>query len=291
MDYRSLIQTSIKIKNNNNNNNFSINENYNINKNYFSDKNSNNNNNNQEANFKTEEKITHSSNPIEKYNYAIDQYNLPYNIIENKKLKKIKFEKIYNKFYSIFSNIILIILLFLIIPCLLIILEKFSFKKNFFFLKFFFQIYFSCLLIMNIIMLIIFIKGIFLHKKNSKIVKNPLKNMIFLPELCRLMNVNNKNFDLNEEDLKVFNFTEKQKKILLENSFIFFSSSLNFSDFSADCNILYGNRYIFTIYNQKFVDYFYDIRSYKYLIKHFFYIFMIIIFYLFYIKFINKVFI
>ena len=214
MDYRSLIQTSVKINN-----------------------------------FDGLEKPRTLKNPIDEYNFAIEQYNQPQNIQGDKELNKIKFEKFYNSLNFFHNNILISILIFVIIPTLMILFEKFAIKFiEVFLLVIIFEIYFGLIFLISVILLVIFIKGIYTHKANLLKVNNPLKKMVFLPELCRLINVTNKSFDLNEEDVKVFHFSQSQKENLLENSF--------------------NNRYRFTIYNQKFMDYFYDVRSIQYLLKH-----------------------
>lgn len=72
--------------------------------------------------------------------------------------------------------------------------------------------------------------------------------MIFLPELCRLLNVNNKHFQLKESELNIFNFTESQKAKLIKDE--------------------EEGKYRFMIYDQHFVDFYSELNNTSLFLRH-----------------------
>lgn len=194
------------------------------------------------------------TNPVEKYNFVIDQYNKDYNIIDNLKLEKIRFDSIYNLGYILENGICSFLILYLAIPSPLLIINKFfltqSNTNNVIF--YILSIYFSMIIFLAFLTLVIYMNARKVFNKNQNLVRNPFMRMIFLPELCRLLNVINKHFHLKETELSIFNFNEFQKEKLPKDEL--------------------DGKYKFMIYDQNFVDYYSELRNTSLFLRHLFWL-------------------
>jgi len=189
-------------------------------------------------------------NPIDKYNFVIDQYNKDYNIIDNIVLKKVPLDKVYYYGYIMQNGIFSFILIFFVIPFPVSILNKFILKRDQYsnLIFFVFSIYFLMIFILALLNICIYINARLIYKKNVLRVRNPFMKMIFLPELCRLLNVINKHFQISESELRVFNFNESQKNKITK-----------YED---------DGKFRFMIYDQTFVDYYSELQATGLLLKH-----------------------
>ncbi len=190
------------------------------------------------------------TNPVEKYNFVIDQYNKDYNMIDNVTLKRIPLDRIYHYGYIMENGICSFLIIFFLIPCPFLIFNKliYSNKIGNIITIIIFSIYFFIIFCLAFLTIIIYIIARNIYDKNYPLVRNPFINMIYLPELCRLLNVINKHFQISEEEIKVFNFNDTQKNIIKKN--------------------IYENKYRFMIYDQNFVDYYSELGTLKLLLKH-----------------------
>ena len=187
-------------------------------------------------------------NPIDKYNFVIEQYNQEHNIVDNTLLKKIYCEKIYSLGYIFENGIFSMIIFFFLIPGILFIFNKLLFSESYLIFQLIFLVYFSIVNCITVLTLIMYIYARIIFNKNQKIVNNPFIRMILMPEMCRLLNVTNKHFELDNEELEIFNFSESQKKMIKQN--------------------VVENRYCFMIYDQNFVDYYSEIKTKTLFLKH-----------------------
>lgn len=189
-------------------------------------------------------------NPVDKYNFVIDQYNKDYNTIDDVKLEKIQFESVYYFGFIIENGICSFLILFLAIPSPFLIFNKFiltnSNSDNVIFVIL--SIYFCMISFIAFLTLIIYINARRIYKKNHILIRNPFMRMIFLPELCRLLNVNNKHFQLKESDLVIFNFSESQKAKLIKDEQV--------------------GKYRFMIYDQHFVDFYSELSNTSLFLRH-----------------------
>lgn len=199
------------------------------------------------------------TNPVDKYNFVIDQYNKDYNIIEDKKLSNVKCDSIYYLGHIIENGVWSFLIIYLVIPFPFLVLNKIILSDSDFIIFLLLSIYFGILFSIVVITFVVYLAGKRIYRKNSESVPNPFMKMIFLPEMCRLLNVINKHFELNEEEIQIFNFSENQMRLLKINDF--------------------DKKYRFMIYDQNFVDYYSEINTTTLLLKHILWIFCSVGFY------------
>jgi len=113
--------------------------------------------------------------PIQQYNHVIQCYNADENQIESTQLDEMEDSMPFNLFWRVFSNpyLLLISLLVIMIPYMGVIVYLWMLFSGF--------IYFHRLM---------------LFKKNAKKVADPCSKMVFCPELCRMINVTNKSYEI-----------------------------------------------------------------------------------------------
>ena len=190
------------------------------------------------------------TNPVDKYNFVIDQYNKDYNIIDCVKLEKIRFDIVYYFGYIMENGICSFLIIFLAVPSPFLIFNKFILNESNTDMIIFFilSMYFCLISLIAFLTLIIYINARRVYNNNLIKVRNPFIKMIFLPELCRLLNVNNKHFQLKESELVIFNFSDSQKNILFTDE--------------------QDGKYRFMIYDQNFVDFYSELRNTSLFLKH-----------------------
>lgn len=190
------------------------------------------------------------TNPVDKYNFVIDQYNKDYNIVDDVKLEKIRFDSLYYLGYIMENGFCSFIILSLAIPSPFLIFNKFilteSNTDNIIF--FVLSVYFFFISFLALLTLIIYINARRIYNINLIKVRNPFMRMIFLPELCRLLNVNNKHFQLKESEIAIFNFSESQKSNLIKDE--------------------QEGKYRFMIYDQHFVDFYSELNNTSLFLRH-----------------------
>lgn len=204
------------------------------------------------------------TNPVDKYNFVIDQYNKDYNIIDDIKLDKIKFDSIYYFGYIMENGICSLLIFFLAIPSPFLIFNKIILidtkADNVIF--YILSIYFCFISLLALLTLIIYINARRVYNKNLIKIRNPFMRMIFSPELCRLLNVNNKHFQLKESELVIFNFSVSQKSKLFRDEL--------------------GGNYRFMIYDQHFVDFYSELSNTSLFLRHLLWLLASIGVYIFY---------
>jgi|LauGreDrversion4_2_1035121.scaffolds.fasta_scaffold834197_1 hypothetical protein len=136
------------------------------------------------------------TDPIEKYNYFIHNYNAEYNVVNNTQLKIIPFQSFYTICYIIQNRIINLFILFVVIPAVLLVAREYlDFKQ--FHMNFIIKLYYFLLIMTCSIVLIMYLIAKKIYKENSKKIGNPFKNMVFHPDICR--NIINKHIELSIE--------------------------------------------------------------------------------------------
>jgi len=188
-------------------------------------------------------------NPVDKYNFVIDQYNKDYNIVDDIMLEKIGLDRIYYLGYIMENGICSFLMIFLAIPSPFLIFDKFilteSYNDDIIFLIL--TIFFCVITFIAFLSLLIYINARRIYNKNLIKVRNPFMRMIFLPELCRLLNVNNKHFQLKESELIIFNFSDSQKEKIVKDD---------------------QEKYKFMIYDQNFVDFYSELCNTSLFLRH-----------------------
>lgn len=209
------------------------------------------------------------TNPVEKYNFVIDQYDKEYNKINNIELKRIPLDRIYYHGYIMENGICSFLIIFFVIPSTFLAFNKLIIPNIYTndIIFYILSIYFSSIFFLALLTIIIYLYAKKVYNDNHLLVRNPFMKMIFLPELCRLLNVINKHFQINEEEIKIFNFSEIQKNNIKEHNI--------------------DNKYRFMIYDQNFVDYYSELGNLKLLLKHVLWVLASIAIYFSYFFFIN----
>ncbi len=133
------------------------------------------------------------TDPIEKYNYFIKNYNVDYNVVNSTHLKIIPFQSFYSICYIIQNRILNLFILFVVIPAVLLVAREYLDLKQFH-LNFIIRLYYLVLILSCSAVLIIYFNAKRIYKENSKKIANPFKNMVFHPDICR--NIINKHIEL-----------------------------------------------------------------------------------------------
>lgn len=201
------------------------------------------------SNFSRNRKLVFLDNPIEKYNFFVAQYNISYNLVDNKKMKHIPLEKMYRIGFHLQSAFIYFIIVYSLVPCILFLFQYFIYENHLFYLCFL-SVYMGFLFIICFLTLLSYIIAINTFQKNLKEINNPFKNMIYHPDLCRLLNVNNEHVEYLIVELNQLNLTESQKTMVLQKP-------------NSEGKVK------FMIYDQEFIEYYSEIKHAKpLLIKH-----------------------
>jgi hypothetical protein len=198
-------------------------------------------------------------NPIERYNYFIERYNMT----SEERMILTPCGSFYSVGNLIQNGFLNYIIIFVIIPLLIYFSRvMISFEDLFFII---FTFYFFLVFSASLITLIIYLNAKFTYKKNLKRISNPFKKMIFHPDLCRIMNVNNLQIEYNADNLDNLNLTDAQISVVKTNP-------------------ITDNKVKFMIYDQGFIDFYSEVGQYNiYLVKHVLWLFSSIVFYLIFI--------
>lgn len=136
------------------------------------------------------------TDPIQKYNYFINNYNVNYNVVNNTPLKTIPFHSFYTICYIIQNSILNLFILFVVIPAVLLVAREYLDLKHFY-LNVIIPLYYFLLILSSTVVVIIYFNAKRIYRENSKKIANPFKNMIFHPDICR--SIMNKHIELSLE--------------------------------------------------------------------------------------------
>ena len=131
------------------------------------------------------------SDPLSKYNFVIKTYNDPINRENETFLRKVHTNAIY-KFWFFFQSRLSI---WLFISCFVPYLNTF-------------------ILTLNIITFIVSELAAFIFSSNQRKVGDPLKNMIYNPDICKQGGKSYLYFEVTEEELETFNY-HKETVVML----------------------------------------------------------------------------
>lgn len=124
------------------------------------------------------------TNPIEKYNYFIQNYNVNYNKIDNIELKSVPFQTFYTICFLIQSRIINLFIILVVIPGILLVGKEYL-DHNHYHFNIIIYIYYFILISCSFTELAIYLVAKRIYKHNSKIIANPFQKMVFHPDICR----------------------------------------------------------------------------------------------------------
>jgi hypothetical protein len=207
------------------------------------------------------------TNPIDRYNFFVDQFNIDYIRLEDQKMLRLSGQAIYSICHLLQEGLFNYIVIFMLIPLILYFSRLLIEFEGFFFIIYSF--YFILLLIISFFTIVIYLKAKYTYQKNLKRVSNPFRRMIYHPDLCRMLNVNNTHLEYNIDQIDNLNMTEAQVNIIISNQIV-------------------DGRAKFMIYDQGFIDFYSEIGQYNiYLLKHIVWLVSSIGFYLLFI-FINS---
>lgn len=136
------------------------------------------------------------TDPIEKYNYFIKNYNVNYNTINNIQLKIIPFQFFYTICFLIQDKILNFFIIFVVIPGILLVGREYLNPRHVQF-NLLICLYYFLIIIFCTAVLTIYLNAKRIFKKNSKTIVNPFKKMVFHPDICR--NIINKHVELSIE--------------------------------------------------------------------------------------------
>jgi hypothetical protein len=156
------------------------------------------------------------TNPIDKYNFFVDQYNLDYNRGDGEAMSRVYCESIYSFGYIIQNRVFNYIILFGLLPGILLLSKFYLFDDVKFYVAFY-SVYFGLLVLLCLLTLIFYCFAKRTYSINYNRVNNPFKRMIFHPDLCRMLNVNNHHIEYAIDKLSSLNLTEKQLDIVRSN--------------------------------------------------------------------------
>jgi hypothetical protein len=172
-------------------------------------------------------------------------------------------QAIYSVGYLLEDGILNYIIIFVIIPMLIYFSRLIISFEEFFFIIYSF--YFFLVFIACSMTLIIYLIAKYTFKQNLIRVNNPFRRMIYHPDLCRMLNVNNTHLEYSIEMLENLNLTDAQISIIKSNPII-------------------DGKATFMIYDQGFVDFYSSVSNYTIsLCKHIFWVISSIGFYFLYI--------
>jgi hypothetical protein len=206
------------------------------------------------------------TNPLQKYNYFIENYNIDYNIVNQKRLNPICCEKLYSNLFILQMRWIHYIIIFGVMPMILYLFKLFFLKASGLYFIII-TVYLSLIFTITSFTLILFLVGKRTYKLNYKLVKNPFIQMIYHSDVCRMLKVNNQKVEFNTEDLSQLNLTQNQISMIKSRP-------------------IYNGKVKFMIYDQNFVDLYSEIEKTS-AFKHIFWFissmgFYILYFYLFF---------
>ena len=134
------------------------------------------------------------TDPIEKYNYFIENYTVNYNKVDNIDLNCIPFQSFYTICFLIQSKIINFFIIFIVLPGILLVCREYLNQRGYFF-NYILNIYYCTLNFTSIAVSAIYLYAKRIYNLNFKLVENPFKRMVFHPDICR--NIINKHIELN----------------------------------------------------------------------------------------------
>jgi hypothetical protein len=156
------------------------------------------------------------TNPIDRYNFFVDQYNVYYNRDSGNVMQKVYCESIYSFGYVIQRRVLNYIIMFGLIPGIMLLTKCYLFDDIKFYVAFY-SIYFGFFILLCLLTLIFYILGKHVYIRNYESVSNPFRRMIYHPDLCRLLNVNNHHIEWPVDKLNNLNLTEKQISSIMSN--------------------------------------------------------------------------
>jgi hypothetical protein len=134
------------------------------------------------------------TNPIEKYNYFIENYSVKYNKVDNIDLNSIPFQSFYTICFLIQNKIINYFIIFVVIPGVLLVGREYLNQRGNLY-NYIMNIYYISLNLTFLSVLAIYIYAKRIYKNNFKLVENPFRRMVFHPDICR--NILIKHIELN----------------------------------------------------------------------------------------------
>jgi hypothetical protein len=156
------------------------------------------------------------TNPIDKYNFFVDQYNIDHNRGDKEHMWRVCCEPLYSFSFIIQDRVFNYIIIFGLIPAMLLLSKYYLFEDIKFYVTFY-SIYFGLIIFLCFSTLVIYCLAKRTYHKNLKRVANPFKRMIYHPDFCRLLNVNNHHIHYPVEKLNALNLTEAQINIIRSN--------------------------------------------------------------------------
>jgi hypothetical protein len=156
------------------------------------------------------------TNPIDKYNFFVKQYNIDYNKGDGEVMSRICGESLYSFSYIIQNRMFNFIIIFGLVPGMILLMKYYLFEGILFYIIFY-SIYFGVIFLLCLLTIIIYCLAKRTYNINYRKVSNPFKRMIFHPDLCRLLNVNNHHVEYAYEKLPNLNLTEAQLEIIRSN--------------------------------------------------------------------------
>jgi hypothetical protein len=133
------------------------------------------------------------TNPIEKYNYVIQNYNINYNKIDNIELDTVPFHSLYTVIFLIQSKILNYFLLLVVIPAMLLVGREYLHRNPFIF-NIVIHFYYLLLNVTCLSGILLYIYAKQVYHNNFIQIENPFRKMIYHPDICR--NILNKHLEL-----------------------------------------------------------------------------------------------
>lgn len=181
------------------------------------------------------------TNTIDRYNFFVEQYNLTYNIVKNTKMTRVSGGLLYRIGYTIEKSLVNFLIVLGFVPTLFLVFKMcFTDPEWLYFTLLTMYMGFICFI--SLMTLLIYFHGKRTYERNLLLVANPFQRMIYSPDICRILNLNNVHLEFPLEELEKLNLTATQKK-------------------QIESNVDYTGKAKFMVYDQDFIEYYSQINK------------------------------